>query len=328
MDHPVVIGMDIGGTKTLIGLVDSQGKIIAKKQFPTNISSKPEEHLMKCINVSQILLEQNKISENFVLGMGVNVPGLADSRNGILTFAPYAGWKNVKVREIIQPYWSGKPVLIANDVNACALGELLFGKGKNIRDFLWITISTGIGGGVIVNRQLVEGNTFIAGEIGHFVVEWENGNQCSCGNRGCLEAYSSGTAIANQAKIQIESNIGAELAHYLNKRKLFISAETVARAAYEGIKSAKEIYRNAGTHLGRALSYAIILLNPGAIIIGGGVSQSFDLLEPSIREVLETSVISEKNHTIPIFTTGLGYEAGLVGAASLVYLNEDSIQSN
>lgn len=328
MDQSVVVGIDIGGTKTLIGLVDSHGKIIAKKQFPTDIYSKPEEHLISCVNVSQGLLTENNITENLVIGIGINVPGLADSNKGILIHAPYAQWKNIKVREIVQLYWPNKPIQIANDVNACAIGELLFGKANNLNDFLWITVSTGIGGGIIVNRQLVEGDTFIAGEIGHFVVDWDNGFPCSCGNRGCLEAYSSGTAIAKQAAMLIKCGQVEDLSDYINRRNLSISAETVAKAAYEGIESAIRIYQKAGNHLGRALSYAINLLNPSAIIIGGGVSQSFRLLEPSIKEVIVQSVIGEENKTIPIIPTGMGYEAGLIGAASLVFLNEYSIYSN
>ncbi|WP_223591746.1 ROK family protein [Neobacillus bataviensis] len=322
MDQPVVIGMDIGGTKTLIGLVNSQGEPIAKYQFPTDILSSPEEHLLKCINAAKNLLLEANIKT--ILGIGVNAPGLVDSKKGLLIHAPYLGWRNINVREIIQQFWPNKRVQIANDVNACAVGELLFGKGKNFNDFLWVTISTGIGGGLILNNQLVEGNSLLAGEIGHFVVEWENGYQCSCGNRGCLEAYSSGKAIADQTKRQIEQDKHGGLAAYFNRRKLSISAENTAAAAYEGIKPALAIYHLAGNHLGRAFSYAINLLNPAAIFIGGGVSQSLDLLKPSIHKVLENSVISETNKSIPIITTGLGLEAGLIGAASLIYLDEFS----
>ena len=319
MDQPVVIGMDIGGTKTLIGLVNPKGKPIAKYQFPTDILNSPVEHLLKCINASKTLLEENNIKN--ILGIGVNAPGLVDPKKGILIHAPYLEWRNIKMREFIQQYWPNTPVQIANDVNACAVGELLFGKGKTFTDFLWVTISTGIGGGIIQNRQLIEGYSQLAGEIGHFVVEWENGYQCTCGNRGCLEAYSSGTAIAKQTKRQIERDPYGELAGYFNRRNLSISAENAAVAANEGIEPALEIYRMAGNHLGRAFSYAINLLNPAAIIVGGGVSQSFELLKPSISEVLECSVISEANKSIPIITTGIGPEAGLIGAASLIYWN-------
>ncbi|MBS4195185.1 ROK family protein [Lederbergia citri] len=306
-NQKVVAGIDLGGTKTLIGLVDSTGKILITKQFPTNIHDHPKDHIEKCIKILGDCIQKISINEDSLLGIGVNVPGLADPKNGVLIHAPYSGWKNVQVKNYLQERWSEIPIRIANDVNSCALGELVFGKGKEFNQFLWVTISTGIGGGIIIDRKVYEGEHFIAGEIGHLVVEWENGNLCGCGNCGCLEAHASGTAIAKMAEMEKISPA---------------TAKNVAELAYNGNKIALDIYRQAGEYIGRAFSYAANVLNPGAIIIGGGVSLSFDLLEPHIRKTFRSAVIDESNKNIPILRTALGYEAGLIGAASLIYANE------
>ncbi|MCR2823161.1 ROK family protein [Lederbergia panacisoli] len=309
-NQKVVVGIDNGGTKTLIGIVEQSGKILVKKQFPTDINDSPKTHIEKCMKVVNECMEKAGMNDQSLLGIGVNVPGLADPKKGVLIHAPYSGWRNVPVREHLQEKWPGIPIHIANDVNACALGELVFGRGKQFENFLWVTISTGIGGGIIIDRKMVEGEHFIAGEIGHLVVEWEDGKLCGCGNRGCLEAHASGTAIANMAKGKLEIEPSS------------ITAKSVAESAYNGNKAALDKYRQAGNYIGRAFSYAANVLNPGAIIIGGGVSLSFDLLEPHIRETFQSAVIDETNKNIPILQTALGYEAGLIGAASLIYAND------
>ncbi|MBS4222943.1 ROK family protein [Lederbergia citrea] len=319
-DQKAVVGIDIGGTKTLIGLVDRTGEVLVKQQFPTMITDSPEIHIQKCIETVHICLAKAGLTHHSLLGIGVNVPGLADPEKGILLHAPYAGWKNVPVKELLEREWPGMPINIANDVNACALGELIFGIGKQYNSFLWVTISTGIGGGLIIDRQIYEGEHFIAGEVGHLVVQWEEGNLCGCGNRGCLEAHASGTAIAKAAKEKLAAlPKDSPFSTYFIERKKDITAQSVAEAAYKGIEEAKEIYQQAGEYIGRAFSYAINIMNPGAIIMGGGVSLSIDLLEPYIRQTFQTAVISEANKNMPILLTDLGYEAALIGAASLIY---------
>ncbi|MCJ8009478.1 ROK family protein [Lederbergia wuyishanensis] len=306
-NQKIVAGIDIGGTKTLIGLVDHSGNILVSQQFPTEIDVEPKIHIDKCIESLRNCMKKIGIHDQSLLGIGVNVPGLADPKKGILIHAPYAGWKSVPVKSYLQEIWPEIPIRIANDVNACALGELVFGRGKEFQHFLWVTISTGIGGGVIIERKIYEGEHFIAGEIGHLVVEWENGNLCGCGNRGCLEAHASGTAIAKMAE---------------KMSLLPATSKNVAELAYNGNKTALDIYKQAGEYIGRALSYAANVLNPGAIIIGGGVSLSYDLLEPHIRTTFQSAVIDETNKSMPILKTALGYEAGLIGAVSLIYSNE------
>jgi glucokinase len=318
----IAAAIDFGGTKTLVGLVDDTGEILAMRRFSTKIADLPEIHFARCARfIEECLHESNVSFRDQVLGVGVTVPGLADSLNGLLIHAPYAGWRNVSVKSLLQSHWPNVSVSIANDVNACALGEMFFGK-TSYKNMLWVTVSTGIGGGLIVGGRMVEGEQGIAGELGHVVVEWEHPNVCGCGNRGCLEAHASGTAIAREAQKRISYRSDSRLAAYFTKRAVDVTAKHLAEAALNGIEEAKEIYRKAGTYLGRALSYAINLLNPGCIVIGGGVSLSWELMEPSVKEIIKGAVIGERNKRIPIIKTDLGYEAGLKGAASLVFSNQ------
>jgi len=196
------IAVDIGGTKTLVGLVDDDGKIHNIIRFPTDTTQNPQYHLDRCILAIEQCLKETLVNVNNISGIGVAVPGLADSKKGFLRYAPYSGWRDVPVAQYIKDSFPGKPVRIANDVNACAIGELQFGWGKQYRNFLWVTISTGIGAGLIVNGELAEGETGLAGELGHVIVEWNQGRRCGCGNYGCLEAHASGTAITDMVREQ------------------------------------------------------------------------------------------------------------------------------
>ncbi|WP_274362972.1 ROK family protein [Paenibacillus thermotolerans] len=316
----IAIAIDFGGTKTLAGLVDDEGNVLAVRRFETRAGRSPEEHFAKCASlIEEMLAEAGPSAGSRVIGAGVTVPGLADPARGMLLHAPYSGWRNVPVRELLLRFWPNMEVFVANDVNACSLGERLFGGASSFRNVLWITVSTGIGMGMILEGGIFEGENGIAGEFGHIVVEWDRPRLCPCGNRGCLEAHASGTAIAGAAKSRIKENGQSALADYFRRNGLPVTAQHVAAAAREGIAEAADIYREAGMYLGRALSSAINLINPGCVVIGGGVGLSWDLLESSLKETLRGSVFGDANREVPILTTALGYEAGLKGAASLVF---------
>ncbi|WHX98103.1 ROK family protein [Neobacillus sp. DY30] len=318
-----VIAIDIGGTKTLVGIVDQTGSILVQKRMPTNISLPMKEHIRTCMVLAEQCLDDVDLLLNDMSGVGFSLPGITNSSTGVLVNAPFAGWRNVPVKEYVHEIWADIPIEIDNDVNACAVGECLFGKGRDINNFLWITISTGIGGALVINRQVVSGEQMMAGEIGHMKVEWEQGNLCGCGNRGCLEAHASGTAITKKAKELLKGDWQkSTLQDFLQQHRLEIHSESMAMAAKDGNIEALQLFEWAGYYLGKAFSYAVNLFNPGAIIVGGGVSQSFTLLEPHIKKVLQDSVIGEFNKQVPILHTGLGYEAGLIGAASLIWYSK------
>ena len=315
----VACAVDIGGTKTLVGLVTGDGKIISKKRFETDITDDPYLHLEKCIQFLKGCMEEQNLNELSIAGFGITVPGLADSQNGTLIKAPYAGWANVRIKEFFTHFYSGKSVRIANDANACALAELMFGEGKRYRNFIWVTISTGIGVGIVLNGKVFEGEHGISGELGHTVVDWEHGRQCTCGNKGCFEAHASGTAIAIMAKELCLNDSNSQLGKYFHHNNLEITAESVAGAARDGVTQAGEIYDIAANYAGRAFSYAVNIIDPGCIFVGGGVGLSYDLLASGIRGVMQNMSLSEANRDIPIIATKLGYDAALLGAASLIW---------
>lgn len=303
-----------------MGLVAGDGKIIAKRRFETDPSIGPYLHLERCIHHLNACIQECSVDMQTIAGIGVSVPGPADTRNGILLRAHYAGWTDVKVSEYISRFYSNKMVAVANDANACALGELVLGEGKKYSNFIWVTISTGIGTGLVINRKIFEGEHGVAGELGHTIVEWEHGQRCTCGNMGCLEAQASGNAIAKMAEVECLKSCNSMLSRYLTDNSLEVTAEVVAKAARDGVKQALEIFDTAGRYIGRAFSYAVNLFNPGCIFIGGGVGLSFDLLEPGIMEAMEKAVMGGEFGKTAVKPTILGYEASLIGAASLVFI--------
>lgn len=322
-DMKFAIAVDMGGTKTLVGLVEDRGLMQNIIRFPTDITRSPQDHLDRCIQAIQQCLKETGVNFSNIVGIGIAVPGLADSKKGLLRYAPYSGWRDVPVAQYIKDAFPDKPVRIANDVNACAIGELRFGRGKLYRNFLWVTVSTGIGAGLIVNGELAEGETGLSGELGHVIVEWNQGRRCGCGHYGCLEAHASGTAIADLIREQSsQEEKDSTISSYFMEKKIEISTENIAKAARDGCPWAIHAFHQAGCQLGRAFSYYINILNPGCIIIGGGVGLSLDLMKDSIRETIFSSVIGEENKSVSIMQTALGYEAGLIGAASLIFAND------
>ncbi|MBT3318666.1 MAG: ROK family protein, partial [Clostridia bacterium] len=195
------------------------------------------------------------------------------------------------------------PVAIENDVNACALAEKMFGCCKDSTDFIWLTVSNGCGGALFLSNALYKGFGGTAGEIGHIVVEENNGFQCGCGNSGCLEIQAAGPGIVRR---YLQKTPGESL-----------TAADIASKAREGDANALKVYRDEGKYLGYAIASAVNLLNPERVIIGGGVSASFDLFADTLRETVMQRIYQSANKTLIIETSALGYNASLIGAASL-----------
>jgi len=300
-----VLAIDIGGTKSLIGIVDENGDCLASKQIPTRVEEGYNVVFKRVIALADEITGNGGFD---VKAVGISVPGMVDSRIGTLIYAPYSGWRDVPVKQIAERHM-GLPAFVANDVNACALGEMVFGAARGLRDFAWMTISTGIGGGIVIDGRIYEGGRCVAGEFGHLVVE-DDGPVCGCGNRGCLEACASGTAIAARASEAVASGEETVMCEPL-------SAKSVAEAARKGDDVAKRIFEKEALYLGKAFSWIINILNPEMLVIGGGVALAADLFLPHARQICKERVISEANKGIPIVVTKLGYNAGLIGAAAL-----------
>jgi len=289
-----ILGIDIGGSKIAAGIVDTAGNVLysEKEQLPAGTTA---DSLLAVIKN-----KCDKITEKYNFEkIGVTIPGLADSQNGIWVYAPFSGINNFPIADKINHMY-GKKVYIENDVNACAVGEKRFGCCKNTDDFIWITVSNGIGGSVFTNGKLYTGCNGNAGEIGHIKVRDNDDNefQCGCGDYGCVEAVAAGPGIRKR--------YGGTL-----------TAEQIANEARNGNTAALKVMYDTGYYIGKALSAAINMLNPEMAVFGGGVSQSFDLIEPGIKDALSRYMFKAANKNIKLTQTALAYNAALIGAAAI-----------
>lgn len=263
------IGIDIGGTKISVVLGDDKGRILSQKILPTLTGSKTGHGVRTLV---QTVLEIKKKAKGNVCGIGVGIPGPVDSRRGTVPKSPnLPGWEKMPLARILKSK-TKLSVLMGNDANAAALGEKKFGQGKGKKDFIYMTVSTGIGSGIVIDGKLLEGASFVAGEVGHMTIV-PDGAACKCGKKGCLEAYASGTALARMAAeiFNLPINSG-------EKRKVFgnepVSARLLGPAARKGNRLALKIYSAAGFYLGVGLANLLNTLNPSVIILGGGVWKS------------------------------------------------------
>lgn len=298
----------------MVGLVTADGRVLA-----THTSKSPSQAGLQAVQseivrmVQAFLAEQN-VASHELRGIGVTVPGMADPESGVLLYAPAHGWRDVAVKAWLQQIWPELDVFVDNDVNAAAWGEYCFGAGVDAESLLWITVSTGIGGGLVLQGQVYRGADGLAGEIGHVVLE-EDGPLCGCGQCGCLEAVAAGPAIARRAKELLDRGSPSALSR-IDGRPL--EARDVAEAARRGDALAHQVMTETVQYLGRAVALVANVLNPQLVVFGGGVSQSLDL-EAIEREAVERCVLTRSGGTLRLCASALGYEASLIGAGALVH---------
>ncbi|MBF0485545.1 MAG: ROK family protein [Candidatus Omnitrophica bacterium] len=299
-----VVGVDVGGTNVKLGIVDASSRISLRAVFSTRKFISSPRCLIKAIsqNVAS-LLKEGGISKKSVCGIGIGLPGLVDVEKGIVRLLPnIPGWKNVPLKKILKAK-TGLPVQIENDVNMMALGEWKYGAGQGYKNLICMTLGTGVGAGLILNNEIYRGPGFAAGEIGHAPLN-EHGPRCGCGGYACFERYVGNAALQKWAgKVFHKSNI---------------TLEEVFCLAREGNTRALRFWQDVGTKVGTGLIGAINLLNPERIIIGGGVSSSFQFMAPAIRKVIDARVMQTQASLVSIIKAKLGDDAGLVGARVLI----------
>ncbi|MBI4430956.1 MAG: ROK family protein [Candidatus Omnitrophica bacterium] len=317
-----IIGIDIGGTKISICLAKKDGAILEKKELPTRLRADAKTSIKEIIDTVNLILFQHRLSPNDIVGIGVSVPGAVSPEKGVIPESPnLPGWKGVRIKDILRKKFR-RPVFVNNDANASALAEKLFGIGGKVENFVYVTVSTGIGSGIILSGKLLNGASFSAGEIGHTTII-PGGPQCNCGKRGCLEALSSGTAIAAQAKRMMEAGKFSELGSYKAKPgNGRLSAEIVADAAREGDPLAVQIMRNAGHFLGIGLANVINILNPEIVVLGGGVMKAGDLVWKSMEQAIKREAWPGPLKVCKIMRSKLGEHCGDLGAISLVLMEQ------
>jgi len=292
--------------------VDREGKVHAHRFVATAATNGPEAVIGQIERLVGAVMEDVGRAE--ILGLGVGAPGPVDPVAGIVLSAPSLhGWIDVPLRAILRER-SGLPVAVHNDGNVAVLGEWRFGSGRGCRDFVYITVSTGIGGGIMADGRLLLGRKGMAGEIGHMIVA-EHGPRCSCGNRGCWEAVASGTALSRAAGTALASGRRSSILALAAGEP--IAGRHVMAAAAEGDEVALDLVRREGELLGLGLVGLLHLFSPERIALGGGVMHGLALLEPHIRHVVSERAMPAYRD-VPICAAQLGDAAGVIGAAALM----------
>lgn len=308
------IGIDLGGTKIAGVMVDEEGQVLAEEVVPTLAGEGEAKVIGRIESLIQSLA--GKVNRETVAGVGICAPGPLNIRTGMVIDAPNLMWKNVPIVSILRNHL-GLPVILENDANAAAFGECCYGAGKGTRDMLYITVSTGIGGGIIANGQLVYGRDYSAGEIGHMIILPE-GPLCGCGRRGCIEAIASGPAIAREARSRLEKGEKSVILEMVKGDPARLTAQEVAVAAGQGDKLALSVLDRAFRFLGLAIMNLIHLLNPEIIVIGGGVAKMGALLFDRINNCLKEQAFSHMVEGLPVVPAELHGRAGTMGMVALL----------
>lgn len=313
-----ILALDIGGSKFMV----AQAIVIGTKiEFSHVVHRKLNTNCDQKTLVS--LLEQavEELGEFDYDRVGITIPGLADPKTGIWVYACFSGIRDFPIVDILSPKFRDRPIAIENDVNACALAEKKFGRCRSMNDFLWITVSNGVGGGLVLDGKIYPGHFGGAAEIGHFgIVDAVSGCQppirCGCGNFGCVEAEAAGPGIVKRYAWQLEK-LQSESPEFKSPIKPPDTAKKIAELARYGDKAALSVFDTTGEILGKAASYAVNLMNLEAVIFGGGVSESFDLLLPSLEKSFRQRLFRNANPSVRLEKTELGYNAALAGAAAI-----------
>jgi len=308
MEKKYVIGVDLGGTKIYTALVDLEGNIIKEKTVET-LAHEGEKAVMGRI-VDTIKYVIDGTDKNLIKSIGIGSPGPLDVKNGIIIENSNLPFKNFAIVKTIKETYD-LPTYLDNDANVATLGEFMFGAGKGSENMVFITASTGIGGGAVLNGKLFRGATGNALEVGHMTVSTE-GPRCGCGNLGCAEALGSGTAIGKRAKEAVLSNVVTSLKNYEN-----VTAKEVFKEAANGDRVAKNILNTSLTYIGIAVANTITNFDPEKVVVGGGVVNGGDIVLDTIRNVVEERCMAAFVENCTIEKAILGGKAGVLGAAAL-----------
>jgi len=309
-DAGYIAGIDMGATHMRVVLTDFSAKAIAEKEISIDIAKGPDFCIAQTNELLENLLLENDLSLPKLAAIGVGVPGPIDSEAGMVIAPPIMpGWDRFPIRQTLEKLW-GRPVSVNNDAELGALGEWVYGAGRGMRDLAYIKVGSGIGAGLLIDGRIYRGSTGSAGEIGHLTMD-NDGPLCTCGNRGCLEAFSGGHAIAKRALEAVQAGKRTQLSQM---KPDDLTAKDVAAAARRGDLVAQQVMAEAGEHLGVAMAGLVNIFNPDIIVVGGGVAQIGDLfLEPIRRTVTQRSLPAAAD-SVRITTAVLGRRSSSLGA--------------
>jgi glucokinase len=308
----LAIGVDIGGTKVAAGVVDQDGRVLAQTRRATPSSSAHEVEQ----TIAEVVGELR--ADHDVVSVGIGAAGYVNAERSHVVFAPNLAWRDEPLRDEVAKL-VGLPVAVENDANAAAWAEHRFGAARGQRTMICVTVGTGIGGGIVIDGQLYRGGHGMGAEFGHMQLI-PNGRRCGCGQRGCFEQYVSGRALLREAReiADVQKDLGARLLELGGGTPEGIEARHVTQAAQEGDPAAIACFEQMGSRLGQGLAMLTAVLDPGCIVIGGGVSEAGDLLVGPAKAAFFARVTGAGHRPeTPVLRAAFGNDAGLVGAADL-----------
>ena len=314
MAKPYVIGIDMGGTNTAFGIVDARGNVIASDSIKTAKHSNIDDYIDELYNEITRIMDAVG-AEDKINGIGIGAPN-ANYYTGVIEDGVNLPWPTpIPLADIVTKKF-GIPCIITNDANAAAIGEMTYGAARGMKDFIMITLGTGVGSGIVINGQMVHGHDGFAGELGHVTVKRNNGRTCGCGRTGCLEAYCSATGVARTAREFLDIRKDKSKLRELDPDS--ITSKDVYDAAMAGDKLAKEIFDYTGTILGEALADFTAFSSPEAFVIFGGLAKSGDLIMKPIQEAYDKNVMSIfRGKAKILFSQMKEADAAILGASAL-----------
>ena len=314
MCKPYVLGIDIGGTNSVFGIVDARGMVVASSSIKTQKHSNIDDYIDELYTEATRLIEANDATDK-IHGIGIGAPN-ANYFTGVIEDGVNLPWPTpIPLAKLVSEKF-GIPVAITNDANAAAIGEMTYGAARGIKDFIMITLGTGVGSGIVINGQLVYGHDGFAGELGHIIVKRNNGRLCGCGRTGCLEAYCSATGVARTAREFLE--IRSDESSLRNLPIEDITSKDVFDAANAGDQLAKDVFEYTGKILGEAFADFTVFSSPQAIILFGGLAKSGEMLLKPLRNAMEKNMMGIFKGKVKVLLSELKEaDAAVLGASAL-----------
>lgn len=307
-------GIDIGGTFIKGAIINEDGVIVSKEKIPTDYAKGGDRVVENIVGLCKKLLSNVDMKMADITAIGMGVPGMIDGKEGVVVTTNNLGWKNFPIAKKVEEL-TGLAVKISNDANAAALGEMKFGYGGTYKNIIMLTLGTGVGGGIIIDGKIVEGNRGAGAELGHSVIEM-GGEPCTCGRRGCLEAYASATAIIRDTKRAMQAHPDSKLWEVGSIDA--VNGKT-AFDYYDTDKYAKDVVDSYIKHLACGITNMATIFRPDAIILGGGVCAQGDTLIKPLKEILDNEIFGkDMGPRVALLTAKLENDAGCLGAAALV----------
>jgi len=314
------LGIDLGGSNISAAILTGQGRILHLEKVKTLAEEGPQAVIRRIIDLSKSAQKAAGVSPSSVMGVGLGAPGIIRSEDGMVLYSPnLPGWNNIPLRRKLQSALK-KPILVDNDANVAAYGEKWMGAGANYDNLVVYTLGTGVGGGIILGGEIYHGACSAAGEVGHTTI-LPDGPICGCGNRGCLEALASGTAIARAAcmAVELEKRKQSTLYKMCLGDPAKVNAKMVFQAAAKGDDIAKKVVEESAMYLGIGIANIVNLLNPELIILGGGVSMAGEALLSPVRAEVKRRALKDTFACVKIVLAKLADKAGVIGAAGIAY---------